>query len=183
MPRLRPFAADPAATAFDLKAEAQWCTGGLRLHYRLQGPLEQLVLAEPAPTPRRRDGLWQSTCFEAFVGVVGQAAYWELNLSPSGDWNLYRFDGYRSGGREEAAIQALPCRQQRSNGTLTAALTVELSLAGAGWFATDDPQLELALTAVLEHRQMGCQYWALQHCAAQPDFHQRPSFVALEQLH
>lgn len=178
MQQLRPFAAEPAAAAFALEARARWRQGQLELHYRLQGPLEQLVLAAASPAPRRCDGLWQSTCFEAFVGRLGEAAYWELNLSPSGDWNLYRFDGYRRGGREEAAIQHIPCRWQQS----AQQLELELSLPGEGWLATADPQLEVALTTVLEHRQMGCQYWALRHCAGEPDFHQRASFVALEAL-
>jgi hypothetical protein len=178
MPQLRPFAADPAASAFALEARALWSDGQLGLRYRLNGPLELLVLAAAAAAPRRCDDLWQSSCFEAFVGVVGEAGYWELNLSPSGDWNLYRFDGYRRGGREETAIQHIPCRWQRSPHQLD----LELSLPGMGWLPTADPQLEVALTTVLEHRQMGCQYWALKHCAAEPDFHQRASFVALEQL-
>jgi len=179
MPPLKPFRSDAATAALALAAEAQWCSGQLELQFRLEGPLDQLVLAEPSPAPQRRDGLWRSSCFEAFVGAVGQEGYWELNLSPSGDWNLYRFDGYRRGGRPEAAIQQLPSRCHRS----PQRLTLELTLPGEGWLATGDPRLELALTTVLEHRQMGCQYWALQHAAAEPDFHHRGSFMALEQLH
>jgi hypothetical protein len=48
--------------------------------------------------------------------------------------------------------------------------------------ATGDPRLELALTTVLEHRQMGCHYWAVEHGRPEPDFHWRASFRAIEQL-
>ncbi len=34
--------------------------------------------------------------------------YWEFNLSPAGDWNVYRFTDYRQGMEEETAISSLP---------------------------------------------------------------------------
>ena len=179
MATLLPFGPGPAVDPFCLEGWVGRQGEALRIRYRLRGPLEQLVLGEPSADPQRRDGLWQSTCFEAFLGVEGERQYWELNLSCSGDWNLYRFEGYRSGGGEEPWIQALPIALQRS----ATQLDLELSLPWGGWLTTVDPRLELSLTAVLEHRQMGCQYWALRHCAAEPDFHQRSSFIAVEQLH
>ena len=52
----------------------------------------------PEATARvRTDELWRTTCFEAFVRTDG--GYVEYNLSPSGAWAAYRFDGYREGMR------------------------------------------------------------------------------------
>ena len=34
-------------------------------------------------SPAQKDGLWEHTCFEAFLGIAGQDAYCEFNLSPS----------------------------------------------------------------------------------------------------
>ena len=178
MARLRPFAPGPGVDPFALEAQVHWGEGGLALAFQLTGPLEQLVLAPPLPQPQRRDGLWQSSCFEAFIGLQGDAGYWELNLSSSGDWNLYRFEGYRNGGREEPRIQTLPATQQRTADRLD----LTLKLPCRPWMTTADPRLELSLTTVLEHRQMGCQYWALRHCGAEPDFHLRSSFIAIEEL-
>ena len=179
MALLRPFAPGPGVDPFQLTASARAIGAELSVSFQLDGPLDQLVLPAPTAVPRRCDGLWQSSCFEAFVGVENDCGYWELNVSCRGDWNLYRFDAYRHGGREEQRLQGLPVTWQRTDQRLTLALALPL----ASWLTTADPRLEIALTTVLEHREMGCQYWALRHCGAEPDFHQRASFVGLQQLH
>ena len=45
----------------------------------------------------RTDELWRHTCFEVFVGLPESEAYCELNFSPSGEWAMYGFVGYRRG--------------------------------------------------------------------------------------
>ena len=176
MRRLTPFTPDPALEPLQLQAEA--CLEGtlLRLRYRVVGPLE--VLAIPAPAsgpPRRLDGLWQGTCLEAFLAGRGCSNYWELNLSPSGDWNLYRFDAYRCGGREETRISGLSAsRWERPD-----RLELELQLNLERLLPPPEP-LEISLTAVLEHRLRGCSYWALRHTGEAADFHRRDSFLPWE---
>jgi hypothetical protein len=54
-----------------------------------------LVVPARADRPERTDGLWQTTCCEMFLRQA--AGYREINLSPSGNWAAYGFDGYRSG--------------------------------------------------------------------------------------
>ena len=50
--------------------------GDWQFQYRLHGNLTDLKL--PAPSQAKaQDGLWQHTCFEAFVQVQGVAAYYE----------------------------------------------------------------------------------------------------------
>ena len=179
MALLRPFAPGPGVDPFQVTASVRGDGRELNVSFQLEGPLDQLVLPDPAPLPRRRDGLWQGSCFEAFVGVENDCGYWEMNVSCRGDWNLYRFDGYRNGGRAEQRLQVLPVAWQRTDQRLELALKLPLP----SWLTTVDPRLEIALTTVLEHREMGCQYWALRHCGAEPDFHQRASFVGLQHLH
>ena len=36
--------------------------------------------------------LWKKTCFECFFGMSEGTTYYEFNGSPSGHWNLFRFD-------------------------------------------------------------------------------------------
>lgn len=43
----------------------------------------------------RADFLWEQTCFECFFDFGGDG-YFELNFSPKGAYNLYRFDAYRT---------------------------------------------------------------------------------------
>lgn len=166
---LQPAPADqPQASALRISARAERHGPELLLSYVLSGPLEQLRIPPPEPQPQRRDGLWHHTCLEAFLAVAGREPYWELNLAPAGHWNLYRLDGYRRNLRPEPALQALALEVERSacNLQLRARLTLPPALAEA-------TELELALTAVLEHGDGALSYWALAHPPGEPDFHWR----------
>ena len=184
--RLQPF--DPATAPSPLQLGASLRRHGsqLEIRWRLQGDLARLRLPEPAPEPQRRDELWTSTCLECFLARPGETGYWELNLCPSGHWNLYRLEGYRQGLRPEPAIQAL--RADRQIGEQAAAeadagqqpTTLELALALdlealLGAEACVSP-LELGVTAVVETSDGAISYWALAHPAAEADFHHRDGF-------
>ena len=116
----------------------------------------------------------------------GEPGYWELNLCPSGHWNLYRLDGYRQGLRPEPAIQALLADRQlwkqaaaeadagQHQNTLELAIALDLeALLGAEARASP---LELGVTAVVETNDGAISYWALTHPAAEADFHHRDGF-------
>jgi hypothetical protein len=136
----------------------------LGLRYFVFGPLDQLVLPEAAEMPARRDELWKSTCFEAFVRAPGDEAYLELNFAPSGDWAAYSFTGYRE-GMADAAV-ANPRATWMSGGVLAA--EVELRLNGP-W--------QLAITAVIEGQDGSKAYWSSDHGKGKPDFHSDAGFV------
>jgi len=129
-------------------------------------------VAEAAAAPARRDGLWRRTCGELFVAAAGQPGYHELNLAPNGDWNLYRFGGYRVAGREEEAIAGLPACTAHDAGLLR--MTVELPLAPLGLAGSE---LDVGVSAVLEAADGAVSHWALAHPAAIPDFHDRRGFT------
>ena len=120
----------------------------------------------------------------------GEEGYWELNASPSGDWNLYRLERYRQGLRPEllaAPPQARWTRTPLGGGLERLELTLVVAMpslaAGLAVDRTIDPTtasgLEAALTAVLEHRDGALSYWALAHPAVEPDFHDRRGFQLL----
>ncbi|MFN5194338.1 MAG: DOMON-like domain-containing protein [Cyanobacteriota bacterium] len=155
--------------AVELTREPEW----LRLSYRLSGPVERLLIPEPAARPQRRDGLWQGTCLELFMAEAGRSGYRELNLCPSGHWNLYQLDGYRQGLRPEPAISALPVAVERTPGELRLALALPLAPLGLA-----GRPLELGITAVLDGgATAGIGYWALHHPSAEADFHHRGGFT------
>lgn len=157
----------PAAVVASLRREA----GGV--HYRLAIAVPGLVLPGAAEgPPGRRDGLWRRTCAELFVARSGHAGYLEWNLSPSGHWNLYRFDGYREGGREAALDGAAAPRTS----PLEPGIVVEgfLPLAPFGLAAAP---LELAACAVVETAGGVLSWWAPAHAGDRPDFHDRGGFA------
>jgi hypothetical protein len=140
--------------------------GRLTVRYVLDGALEDLELPWPEEPPRRLDGLWQATCFEAFLACPPAADYRELNLAPAGHWACYRFSAPREGMRLEPALTGLDWKSHRVPGHFAIRFSLriaELELGGPG--------LRLGLSAILKRRDGAREFWALDHPAAAPDFH------------
>lgn len=174
MTALKPFE-QPAwlgTTAID--GSVQWQSGELRVTFRLQAPAGSVVMPEPNGLCERRDGLWQSTCFEAFIASPATDHYWEINQAPNGDWNVYRLDGYRSGLAPETKVDApaYVIRRQPEQLNLSFSLKLQELLC-------PESSVEVSLTTVLEHPQHGCSYWAWSHAGEVADFHDRSSFQTL----
>lgn len=160
---LSPHAATPVAAAAVTVTMALAADGGLHLDYRLAVP----ALRVPAPAaPQRCDGLWRRTCCELFVGL-GSEAYREFNFSPSGDWAVYDFAGYREPAPLPQPAGPAPRIEVAHEG---AALLLGVRL-DAAWLP---PALStLGLSAVCEDAAGALSYWALRHPLARPDFHHR----------
>jgi len=117
----------------------------------------------------RRDELWRTTCFEAFLQAEGESAYREWNFAPSGDWAAYDFRARRE-GMAEPDIASPPYIRVEDNLTWWAlGATIALD-AGRHW--------ALGLSAVLEESDGTKSYWALAHGGEQPDFHDPACFTA-----
>lgn len=135
----------------------------LEFSYLLEGDIGDLVIQPPLP-PTRTDGLWNSTCFETFIGT-GEASYVELNFATSGQWAAYSFTNYREGMRE---LDIAAPKIRFAENSLIA--TVELAAK---------PGSPLNVTAVIERKDGTRSYWALAHPKGnRPDFHARDCFVA-----
>lgn len=137
----------------------------LFLTYRVDCSADLLTLPVAAAS-QRTDGLWQHTCFEAFI-VREQGGYAEFNFSPSGQWAAYDFDGYRSGMRNrETLAPVIECKRDPAGTALSAKIDL-VGLSGA-----------LALTAVIEEANGTKSYWSLAHAEGKPDFHHPACFAA-----
>ena len=152
-------------------AAARLSPGLLALRYRVEGLLSALRLAPPA-SPERTDGLWRSTCFEAFVRLPEGDAYHELNFAPSSQWAAYGFSGYRD-GMTPADVPAPRIAAAAAADACEISVGVDLDalpgLAAAPW--------RLALSAVLEDAEGRISYWAIRHPAGKADFHHPDSFA------
>jgi hypothetical protein len=142
--------------------------GLLTIEYELHADLRQLRLAPVTAGGRRRDGLWQHTCFELFAHRGAQAGYLEFNFSPSGDWAAYEFDSYRQGQRALAQQQIGVVVQLMAADRLQLHARAELG-AGLDW--------ELRPAAVIEARDGSLSYWASEHGGVRPDFHRAPARI------
>jgi hypothetical protein len=167
----------------------------LAICYEVEGAIDELEL--PAQTrSQRADGLWRTTCFEAFLRAPGAAAYVELNFSPSSEWAVYHFDAYRQGMTpvEMDPQPRIVCRRRED--TLTADIDVFLPLAKGVAFAAlltgeKSPrrfsqlpfgdahrgEIAMALSAVVKDRHGATSYWALAHPPGKPDFHHADGFA------
>jgi hypothetical protein len=141
----------------------------LALAYRATGRIAGLALAPPT-APQRTDGLWRTTCFEAFLQPEGDAAYVELNFAPSTAWAAYAFTGYREGMTPlEIATPRIEARRS------DAALELDVVLDAA---ALPPGPCRLALSTVIEETSGAKSYWALAHPDGRPDFHHPAGFAA-----
>ncbi|EKV00959.1 hypothetical protein Lepto7375DRAFT_3097 [Leptolyngbya sp. PCC 7375] len=142
----------------------------LTVEYTLTGAVEDLKLPPTdSETPSRRDHLWENTCFEVFIGIPDSSRYWEVNASPNGDWNVYRFDDYRQAMVAEPACSKIASTWQ----PLTKGYYLTLELPTDDWLAIDQP-LELGISTVIKTDSVS--HWALDHTGQEPDFHRRDSF-------
>ena len=96
--------------------------------------------------------------------------YREFNFSPSGEWAVYAFRGYRNGGGLENEL---------SPGIVVHKTMDRLELAAEipqGLLPHGRP-LRLGLSAMVEDAGGILSYWALRHPPGKPDFHHTDAFA------
>lgn len=144
--------------------------GLLRLWFTISGQIERIALPvwEPA---ERRDGLWEHTCFEAFLRDGDEAAYHEYNFSPASHWAAYAFESYRNGMRN-AVLGAPSVSIAGIAGRSAVGADVEMPLA------IEPSSARLGFSAVIEEIDGTKSYWALAHPPGKPDFHHPACFAA-----
>lgn len=165
---LYPFSASIPGSG-SIRVDLQWASDG-KLHFDFLLAGFTGLRIPPAKAARASDGLWQHTCCEAFIANAGDAAYREFNFSPSGEWAIYDFSGYRqTAATAICRPPAIQCAPSHDGFRLSAQVDRSELPTGA--------RLQLGLCCVLESEDGSKTYWAAQHTAAQPDFHQRNSFI------
>lgn len=181
----RPLSCHPATPCpVALRVTAAWAAvgsedgPGLLLHFALEGDTAGLRLPPPIE-PGPADGLWQHTCFEAFVGASGDPAYREFNFAPSGQWAAYRF----ADTRERDRANETPVRPHIEPLTRADGLSMRVWLPlRALPPVRHDQSWELGLSAVIETTDGQLSYWALHHPGQRPDFHHRGGWLPQPEL-
>ena len=145
----------------------------LAVMFTLRADIDRLRIPFAVP-PRRTDGLWRHTCFEAFLGVRGSPTYHEFNFSPSGEWAAYAFRAYRDGGPVADDKFAPSIFTQQAADQLTVQTTIPLAcLQGI----QRGDIMRIGLAAVIEAADGTLSYWAVTHPSEKPDFHHADSFA------
>lgn len=135
------------------------------IEYVLSGDIDR-IRRPKATLPKRTDGLWQSTCLEAFL-MSAQGHYRELNFSPSSCWAAYDFSAYR------ANMAAAPL----ADPVIMVEATVSRLTLRARFSLGPFEVARIGLSAVIEARDGTKSYWALAHPQGAPDFHHEDCFA------
>jgi hypothetical protein len=169
---LQPFNLTSSVSDFKITGSIARNGNKLTICFALLGNLTKVQIPESADLRKRKYDLWEETCFEFFIGIKNSPDYWEFNLSPAGDWNVFRLDDYRQGLQEEMAVTSLPFSVQQKSDALLVDLEVDLNQ-----FILVEQSLEVGITSVIKSKDGNLSYWALAHCGEEADFHRRESFI------
>lgn len=176
---LHPFESNTETQAIRLSVNVVRSNDTLACRFELIDPQKLIQVPEVKSQPIRSKGLWKSTCFEVFWKDVKQSSYWELNVSPSLDWNVYSFQSYRSDAEKEdllfKSIDRSIEKENQSEGRLILNLNINLDHSSSKF-----QELAISCTAVLEHVSGIKSYWAFKHASPKPDFHHVESFTKIE---
>lgn len=169
---LKPFPGDHDVPDLTITGTFGRRGGALSVLYALRGDLPELAIPAARKPPARAGRLWEETCLEFFLGARDSEGYWEFHLSPSGDWNAYRFASYREGMQEEPAFASLPFRVRRHPEALELSLDVAI-----GRIVPAAEGIDVGVCAVIRTLRGGTSHWALAHPGPRPDFHRRDGFM------
>ena len=81
-------------TSFHSRAMFKINPSGLTLSFIVEGKFDWKPVRSQVGS--RRDHIWEEDCFE-FFWEASSYGYYEINLSTQGDWQVYQFEGERSG--------------------------------------------------------------------------------------
>ena len=152
----------------------------LNIKYILSGNLSTIVVPPVNNNSRRKYDLWEHTCFEFFLKPKNTNKYWEFNLSPTRNWNVFRFSNYRENIAEEMAFDSLPFTILQREDIFTIELNIDLDkivLHSDAVELAPQKDLDIAITAVVEDKDNQLIYWALAHPVTEADFHHPDGFI------
>ncbi|MDH5580712.1 MAG: DOMON-like domain-containing protein [Bdellovibrionales bacterium] len=143
----------------------------LWLTIEIEGDLDQIFLPPTKGAPRREEKLWETTCFELFMGEEGNPHYFEFNISPAGDWNVFEFTQYRKGPEPVKDIFSPSIDRQIVNPHhIKYAIGIPL-------FNEVKFLKKIGISAVIKTLSGQLQYFALTHPREVADFHDPRSFT------
>ena len=119
----------------------------------------------------RRHELWKNTCFEAFWKAPNNEEYYELNANLKGEWNIYRFESYRTPQPPQEA------KTFRVDSIISQSGNLQIGIQG-DWQKVSD--LSWNLTAIVCAQKGPTSHWAWKHAKDKPDFHSQDCFQFID---
>jgi len=157
----------------------------LNLSFAIQGETNQILWPQITQKNKRKDELWTNTCFEIFIKPDNSDQYWEFNFCHEHYFNCYHFSNYRHKLQTELLIDQVYSQfdsQNKNNVTLSFAtelekLTNNYSLSS----------VRIGISCIMKTMNSDLSknenhYYALKHCANEPDFHNSDSYTISAKL-
>jgi hypothetical protein len=159
---------------FSLEAELQVQGSELVLDFFLSDPqglfeVPKTAAAWGSGQVTRTDGLWQATCFEAFLQPSGLKKYYEFNFALTPAWNAYEFTAYREPQPPKPTADFVLKAMSWNPGQNHFRVSLENN--------SGHRQFQAGITAILLEKSGTKHYYAVAHKGAKPDFHLSESFI------
>ncbi len=145
----------------------------LMLEYQISGNLSHYHF--PKLTKQQRaDKLWLDTTFELFIAPENSAEYWEINVSPSTQWNVYHFTSYKEGMKESNIISQPTIKTYEYDNEYR--LTFNSTVPNEYF----DHVLQINLCVILLDQKGVRYFYSIKRREGSPDFHDRDCFTPLK---
>lgn len=168
---LKPFPLSTHSQKFSSSGQVNFLPNEINCSLTLSGPIHEINIREQNAKPEKREGIWESTCFELFIADEDNKHYLEWNFCPSGDWWCMEFRDYRDPKEDFRWEQSPVIEVKQDIDSLTMIAQFKLPEH------YQEKKLSLGVTAVIDHPQGEKSYWALSHPEDKPDFHDSGHFL------
>jgi len=138
------------------------------LTFTVSGVLENYIFSEKIKEKRAHE-LWKETCFELFLANSKEKGYYELNISPSMEWNFYYLHKYRAKVKEVEDISLTIDSYIKDNNYI---INVNME---SKYLNFEDLNL-YNIAAILLNKKEKRTFWALNSTNLTPDFHNKKFF-------
>lgn len=168
--KLIPFSGDEKSLFFTVNFQIL-PKAKVNITFNIKGDIDKIVVPELSSNPQRIDRLWEQTCFEFFIGEKKKENYYEVNLSPSKDWNVFAFDSYRMGKRDELKIENVNISIEKTKKSLNLSTIIDFS------DLIHSKNIVLGISAMTYDKSENGEYWAIKHSGDNPDFHSKANYI------
>ena len=147
-------------------------SNNISLHFKISGAVKkyQIPLKENL---KRANNLWKATCFELFLANSKTQSYYEINISPTLHWNIYRLETYRAEPKEliSSSKPIIEIKEDEKS------YEIDFELECKELDLVEFDQYNLAV--ILLNKQNEREFWAVNPVGERPDFHDRGGFCRL----
>lgn len=144
------------------------------LSYSICGDISEIIIPyieNFTNNYQRKDELWKTTCFELFIANKTDNSYFEINVSSDYNYNIYSFNDYRNGMKEESSLSIKNIEKTIDKNKFT----LNVSLKSENLININN--LLVNISSVIKYNTGKTEYWALNHFADKADFHDLDYFI------